>query len=81
MKVEEISEKEKINLCFEEYELRFVHNYVDEKGVRHKADEPIISRYMVVMERQDYIIPKPYIFNELFEKIRDYMLNRLGERE
>ena len=78
MKVEEISKEEKILPCFEEYELRFAHNYVDEKGVRHKVEEPIVTRYMVVMERQDYVVPRPYVFNEMFEKIRDYMLNRLG---
>jgi len=78
MEVKEISKDEKMNLCFEEYELRFVHKYVDDKGVKHELEEPIVTRYMVMIEKQDYSIPRSYIFNEMFEKIRGYMLNRLG---
>ena len=74
---EEIREEELEKLCFEEYELRLYHNFIDGKGGRHRAEEPIVTRYMVVIENQDHVIPKPYIVNEMMDRIRGYMVNKL----
>ena len=74
---EEIDEKELEKFCFEEYELRLYHNFVNGKGERHQAEEPIVTRYMVVIEKEDRIVPKPYIVNEMMDRIRGYMVNKL----
>lgn len=74
---EEIDEKELEKICFEEYELRLYHYFVNGKGERHQAEEPIVTRYMVVIEKEDRIVPKPYIVNEMMDRIRGYMVNKL----
>lgn len=73
----EETEEELEKFCFEEYELRLYHNFVNGKGERHQAEEPIVTRYMVVIENQDHIVPKPYIVNEMMDRIRGYMVNKL----
>lgn len=74
---EEIDKEELEKTCFEEYELRLYHNFVNGKGERHQAEEPIVTRYMVVIEKEDRIVPKPYIVNEMMDRIRGYMVNKL----
>lgn len=76
IKKEEL-EKELGKFCFEEYELRLYHNFVNGKGERHKAEEPIVTRYMVLIENQDILVPRPYIVNELFDRIREFVLSKL----
>lgn len=75
--VEEIKKEELEKICFEEYELRLYHNFIDGKGERHKAEEPIVTRYMVMIEKQDYTIPRPYLVNEMLDRIREYMVSKL----
>lgn len=75
--VEEIEKEELEKFCFEEYELRLYHNFVNGKGERHQVEEPIVTRYMVVIEKEDRIVPKPYIVNEMMDRIRGYMVNKL----
>ena len=75
--VEEIKKEELEKFCFEEYELRLYHNFINGKGERHKAEEPIVTRYMVLIENQDFLAPRPYIVNELFDRIRDFVLSKL----
>ena len=74
---EEIDEEELEKFCFEEYELRLYHNFVNGKGERHPAEEPIVTRYMVMIEKEDHMIPRPYIVNEMMDRIRGYMVNKL----
>lgn len=74
---EGIGEEELEKFCFEEYELRLYHNFVNGKGERHQAEEPIVTRYMVVIEKEDRVVPKPYIVNEMMDRIRGYMVNKL----
>lgn len=74
---EEIKEEELEKLCFEEYELRLYHNFINGKGERHRAEEPVVTRYMVAIEKQDYLVPRPYIVNEMFDKIKEYVLSKL----
>lgn len=75
--VEEIEKEELEKLCFEEYELRFYHNFIDGKGERHKAEEPIVTRYMIAMENRDYIASRPYLVNEMLDRIKEYMLSKV----
>lgn len=75
--VEEIEKEELEKLCFEEYELRFYHNFIDGKGERHKAEEPIVTRYMIAMENRDYMSPRPYLVNEMLDRIKEYMLSKV----
>ncbi len=75
--VEEIQKEELEKLCFEEYELRLYHNFIDSKGGRHKADEPIVTRYMIAMENRDYMAPKPYLVNEMLDRIKEYILSKV----
>ena len=75
--VEEIKKEELEKFCFEEYELRLYHNFVNGKGERHKAEEPIVTRYMVMIEKQDFVVPRPYIVNEMLDRIREYMVSKL----
>ena len=74
---EEIKKEELEKLCFEEYELRLYHNFIDGKGERYQAEEPIVTRYMVAMEKQDYMVPRPYLVNEMLDRIKGYMLSRV----
>ena len=75
--VEETKKEELEKLCFEEYELRLYHNFINGKGERHKAEEPIVTRYMVVIENQDFVVPRPYIVNELLDRIKEFVLSKL----
>ena len=75
--IEEIKKEELEKFCFEEYELRLYHNFVNGKGERHKAEEPIVTRYMVMIEKQDCVVPRPYIVNEMMDKIREYMVSKV----
>lgn len=74
---EEIEKEELEKFCFEEYELRLYHNFVNGKGERHQAEEPIVTRYMVMIENKDFLVPRPYIVNEMMDRIRGYMVNKL----
>lgn len=75
---EEIKKEELEKLCFEEYELRLYHNFINGKGERHRAEEPIVTRYMVAIENQDRLFPRPYIVNELLDRIKEFVLSKLG---
>lgn len=75
--VEEIEKEELEKLCFEEYELRLYHNFINGKGERHRAEEPIVTRYMIAMENRDYMAPRPYLVNEMLDRIKEYMLSKV----
>jgi hypothetical protein len=75
--VEEIKKEELEKFCYEEYELRFYHNFINGKGERCKAEEPVVTRYVVMMEKQDYGVPRPYLVNEMLDRIREYMVSKL----
>lgn len=77
--VEEIEKEELEKFCFEEYELRLYHNFINGKGERHKAEEPVVTRYMVMIENQDFLVPRPYIVNEMLDRIKDYMISKLRQ--
>lgn len=75
--VEETEKEELEKLCFEEYELRLYHNFINGKGERHRAEEPVVTRYMVLIEKQDYLVSRPYIVNEMLDRIREYMVSKV----
>jgi len=60
-------------MTFERYRLILTHEYIDEKGVAHRLEDPIRTDYSVVVDR--LAPPKAIIVNEMIEKLKHFMLN------
>ena len=64
-------------MTFERYRLVLTHEYIDEKGVAHKLEDPICTDYNIML---DGINPPPtVIINEMLERLRRFVLDRMKE--
>ena len=66
-------------MTFERYRLILTHEYIDEKGVAHKLEDTICADYSIMSDR---INPPPaVIINEILERLRRFVLDRMGKEE
>ena len=64
-------------MTFERYRLILTHEYIDEKRVAHRLEDPICADYSIAI---DGINPPPaVIINELLEKLRRFVLDRMKQ--
>lgn len=64
-------------MTVERYRLILAHEYIDEKGVVHKLEEPICTDYSIV---SDGINPPPsVIINEMLERLRRFILDSMKQ--
>ena len=72
------------SLHFERYVLTLQHQYVTQECKTSRTidiDEPIKIMYMVNPFGQYTITPKVVVINEMFDKMRDHLLNQVKEME
>ena len=64
-------------MTVERYRLILAHEYIDEKRVVHKLEEPICTDYSIM---SDGINPPPsVIINEMLERLRRFILDSMKQ--
>ncbi len=63
---------------YEQHEVLYRHWYIDDQGKKHLIEEPIGVSYSIVLGTNE-IMPRPYIVNEMIDKIKFMLLDRLGD--
>ena len=59
-------------IAFETYRLTLNHYFVDDKGNRHKLEEPCILEYSI--DRADPHPPVPFIINSMMDRFKQEIL-------
>ena len=75
-----MSEKRPSTIDYEQHEIIYRHWYITDKGERILVEEPISVSYSVVLGTNGWDA-RPYIVNEMIDKIKFALLDRMGERE
>ena len=65
---------------YEQHEVLYRRWYIDDQGKRHLVEEPIEVSYSIVLGTGEWI-PRPYVVNELIDKIKFMLLDRMGGKE
>lgn len=65
------------NMTVERYRLILAHEYIDEKNVVHKLEEPICTDYSIVSGESSP--PKSVIINEMLERLRRFILDSMKQ--
>ena len=63
--------------AYEQYEIVYRHTLTNEKGKTFECEKPIVVRAMVGIFENAY--PSVYVVNEMLEKLRMGLLQRLKE--
>lgn len=61
---------------YEQHKIIYHHYYIDDKGERISVEEPIVASYTVVLGTNEWGA-RPYIVNEMIDKIKFMLLERL----
>lgn len=75
-----MKEKRPSTIDYEQHEIIYRHWYITDKGERHLVEEPIGVSYSVVLGTHEWGA-RPYIVNEMIDKIKFMLLDRMGGEE
>lgn len=65
--------------AYEEYRLVFTHTYVDEDGERRLLEDPVKVVHVFPAGGNGMIMPVAVCINELMERMKNYILRKVGE--
>jgi len=65
---------------YEQHEVIYRHWYIDDRSERHLIEEPIGVSYSIVLGTGEGM-PRPYVVNEMIDKIKFMLLDRMGGGE
>lgn len=65
------------NMTIERYRLILSHEYIDKKGAVHKLEDPICTDYSIMLD--GFNPPPAVIINEMLERLRRFVLDRMKE--
>lgn len=66
-------------IAFETYRLTLSHFFVDDKGNRHKLEDPYVLEYSV--DRTNSLAPVPCIINSMMDRFKQELLRMMEGSE
>ena len=66
---------------YEEYRLVLTHTYVNGDGERLALEDPVEVKHIFLAGENRKILPVSICINDMMDRMKEYILRKVGERE